>query len=165
MAKNFKKLVFGFILIVLAGFCLLAGFYFMEVKPELASRTKVASTEKINATKQKVEQRVEEIKKAQQQADGSVDLLALTKEAENVYGPEEKSRKEGVLWVDRQTSNFVVTLGALNGVLPGNRLSVYQGNEKLGQVTVDSSFDVISYVHPESSLDLSGNDYYRVTVE
>ena len=135
----------------------------MEVKPELATRSKTPS-EKVTVSQQKIEQRVAEIKKAQQD-DGSVNLSALMKEAEAVYGPQEKNRKEGVLWVDRATSSFVVTLGALNGILPGKQLSVYQGNQKLGQVTVDSSFDVISYVHPENSLDLSGNDYYRVTVE
>ena len=159
--KSFKKLVFGFILIVAAAFLLLVGFYQFKVKPELASRDKINS-QKLSATKQKIDQRAAEIKQAQE---GSINLSTLVKEAEAVYGPQEKSRKEGVLWVDRQSSNFVVTLGALNGILPGSKLNVYQGSEKVGQVTVDTSFDVISYVHPEDSLDLSANDYYSVRIE
>ena len=162
--KSFKKLIFGFVLIVAAGFIFLIGFYQLQVKPELASRSKINS-EKLNATKQKIDQRAAELKQAQMQDEGSVNLSALIKEAEAVYGPQEKVRKEGVLWVDRESANFVVTLGALNGILPGSKLNVYQGTEKVGQVIVDTSYDVISYVHPESSLDLSAEDYYRVAVE
>jgi len=42
-----------------------------------------------------------------------------------------------------------VTLGAIHGLLAGKKLVVYGGDKKLGQVIVDISFDVISYVHPQ----------------
>lgn len=159
--KNFRKIILGFIFICIAAFLLMAGFYFMEIKPELAAREQ---QEKLKASQQKVQARAQEIKKAAQ-PDGAINMASLIKEAEAVYGSEEKNRKEGVLWVDRKTSNIVVTLGALNGLLPGRQLSVYSGADKVGQVTVDTSFDVISNVHPDPSTDLSQNDYYRVVIE
>ena len=162
--KNIKKIVFGFILICIAGFLLISAFYFMKVKPELASR-EIKNQQKLTASKQKIEERAQEIKKVQQQDEGSINMSSLIKESEAVYGAEEKNRKEGVLWVDHQSSNLVVTLGALNGILPGRTLSVYNGEQKIGQVMVDASFDVISYVHPDSSTDLTQNDYYRVVIE
>ena len=160
--KNLKKVGVGLILIALAVVSLVGVFYFLEVKPELAKRDQ-SKSQKLEASKQKLQERATAIQKTQA---GDIDLNALVKQAEAMYGPEEKNRKEGVLWVDRSTSQFVVTLGALNGLLPGKYLTVYDGPTRIGQVAVDTPLDVISYVHPlETSTDFSQGDYYRVVME
>ena len=100
------------------------------------------------------------------EAQKTIHLKSIVNEAEEVYGEEEKMRKEGLLWVDRKSSRFIVTLGALNGVNKGSYLTIYDGDKKVGQAKVESAFDVISYVSPlEKSLNLSTKDYYRVVVE
>ena len=160
--KNSKKIVVGVVLILLAGASLFTAFYFLEIKPELAKREQ-ANSKKLETSKQKVQTRATAIAQAKQD---EVNLVSLVKQAEAVYGPEEKNRKEGVLWIDHETSQFVVTLGALNGLLPGKYLTVYDGQKKIGQVAVDTPLDVISYVHPlGTSMDFSQNDYYRVVIE
>ena len=70
------------------------------------------------------------------------------------------------MWVDRKSSKLVVTLGAVNGLLPGKSLAVYKGDEKIGKVKVETAFDVISYVLPEDEgVKQLENDYYRVVIE
>ena len=95
-----------------------------------------------------------------------MNLNKLVDEAKAVYGEGEQNRKEGFLWIDRKESKWVVTLGALNGVKPGSVLSIYNGNQKVGQVAVDDLFDVISYVHPlEKGPEQFTSDYYRAAIE
>ncbi|MFA5088198.1 MAG: hypothetical protein WC552_04105 [Candidatus Omnitrophota bacterium] len=96
----------------------------------------------------------------------TIELDVLLTQAEKKYGPDEKNRREGLLWLDPQTSVYVVTLGAINGIQPGSLLMVYDGEKKVGQVKVDTPLDVISYVSPvDQSLQRLDNNYFRVVIE
>tara|TARA_B100000745_G_scaffold286395_1_gene222298 strand:- start:184 stop:630 length:447 start_codon:yes stop_codon:yes gene_type:complete len=99
-------------------------------------------------------------------SEGVFTLESLVKEAEAHYDDDEKSRTDGFLWIDRSNSKYVVTLGAVNGVYPEAELTVYDGDDRVGEVIVDTSFDVISYVQPMGTefSDLP-NDYYKVVLE
>jgi predicted Holliday junction resolvase-like endonuclease len=96
----------------------------------------------------------------------SIYLEKLVKEAKEAYGYEEKNRREGRLWIDRKSKTMIATLGAINGVLPGTRLAVYNYNERIGYVTVATPMDVISYIKPTNlSFDKYERDYFRVVLE
>ena len=98
--------------------------------------------------------------------DKVINLQSLVKQAELVYGNGEKQRKEGLLWIDHKSSKIVATLGAVQGILPGHTLTVYDGQKKISQVTVETAFDVISYVRPQNnSPAFTQGNYYRVVVE
>ncbi|MCK5633230.1 hypothetical protein KAH94_05740 [bacterium] len=187
--KNIKKIFIGIVLILLALFCAITAFYFLEVKPKLALRRhskvtdvtvlKKSSQEGVlkileeteenffKNTKEKVFKKKPVLKKSKDKTtqEGVINLNALVRESKAVYSESEKNRKEGILWVDRKTQKLVVTLGAVHGLALESHLTVYDGNFELGQVKVDVLFDVISYVQPEDFLDLSERDYYRIISE
>ena len=97
---------------------------------------------------------------------GEIKLSELVRKAKRVYGSEEKERKEGVLWIDREHSVTLATLGALNGLKPGDQLSVYDGDNKITNVVVDKTLDVISYVQPiDDSVGKLESNSYRVVIE
>lgn len=92
-------------------------------------------------------------------------LKAIVKEAETKYDQEDIQDKEGQMWIDRASSQYLVTLGALHGLQPEQRLAVYYNEKRVGQVAVQTTFDVISYVKPLSGTNLSEDNYYTVIVE
>ncbi|HPB67371.1 MAG TPA: hypothetical protein PLT76_03595 [Candidatus Omnitrophota bacterium] len=95
-----------------------------------------------------------------------VSVSRVVREADKVYDEKVKDAKDGYLWVDRTAPNWVVTLGALNGLSEGSRLSVFDGNEKIDTVKVMMAMDVISYVVPTERLKNQYNaDYFRVVKE
>lgn len=90
----------------------------------------------------------------------------VIRKADRLYGDEEKTRREGLLWIDRKNESFIVTLGALQGLARGSRLTVYDGREKAGMVEVDLAMDVISYVLLVNATAKDfDKDYYRVVPE
>jgi len=163
--RNIRKILFGVFLMVFAGFAVLTAFYQSNVKPDIQTKEKVKAI-RIEANSKKVQRRAEAIQKQmskgktvatlQQQelsespqitrADKSINLERLVKAAQEIYGQAEQQKRQGYLWIDRKNSKYVVTLGAVNGVLAGSRLSVFDGQNKLGEITVETAFDVISYV-------------------
>ncbi|MFA5259834.1 MAG: hypothetical protein WC450_01240 [Candidatus Omnitrophota bacterium] len=110
---------------------------------------------------------VEETNTALLNALGSeVSVSRVIQEADKVYDEKVKTAKDGYLWVDRSSQTWVVTLGALNGLSEGSRLSVFDGNEKIDTVKVAVAMDVISYVVPTERLKNQYNaDYFRVVKE
>ena len=58
-----------------------------------------------------------------------------------------------------------MTLGAINGLSQGSILSVYDGNNKVGEVKVEVALDSISYVMPDEPSAVLNNDYYEVRIE
>ena len=95
-----------------------------------------------------------------------VSLSRVIQEADKVYDEKVKTAKDGYLWVDRSSKTWVVTLGALNGLAQGSRLSVFNGNEKIDTVEVSTAMDVISYVVPTERLKNQYDiDYFRVVKE
>ena len=137
MAKNIKNITIGAGLIVLAIICGITSFYFLEVNPELTRREQA-----------RLRQEAELKAAAQEEA---ISLKAVLKQSEKIYPPQETGRKEGVMWFDRKASRFVVTLGAINGLSKGSVLSVYDGDDKIAEVKVESALDAISYVNPDES--------------
>ena len=98
--------------------------------------------------------------------EGQIRLADILSKTKSIYAREEGSRKEGIFWVDRASSLSMITLGALNGLKPGDRLNVYEGETKITAVAVDKLLDVISYVKPlDKSLAELDADYYRVVKE
>lgn len=98
--------------------------------------------------------------------EGQIKLEDLLSKAKRIYAREEGNRKEGIFWVDRESSLSMITLGALNGLNPGDQLNVYEGETKIAVVTVDKLLDVISYVKPlDKPLTELDEDYYRVVQE
>ncbi|MFP4472974.1 MAG: hypothetical protein ACLFPX_03765 [Candidatus Omnitrophota bacterium] len=78
---------------------------------------------------------------------------------------EERERREGDLWIDRETGIWTVTLGLVNGVEEGHRLAVYQDDKRVGMVAVLDVFDVISHVRPVGLVENFDQDFYQVVLE
>ena len=172
--RNFKKILIGFFLLVIAATSGLTAFYYLKVKPELASREEElsASVEKMKSTATMVKQTVSESKDKQKSGTAEttkasgMNLKSIVDRAKSTYSEAEQKRKEGYLWIDRANSKFIVTLGAVQGLLPGDYLTVYDGDKKIGQVTIETPFDVTAYVRPlGESADLFKKNYYHVVKE
>jgi hypothetical protein len=96
----------------------------------------------------------------------SFELKKLVKAAKQEYDYAERSRKDGVLWVDRADGTLVVTLGAIHGLLPGEQLSVYDADKQFGFVVVETALDTVAYVRPlYKRPDEFFKDHYRVVIE
>jgi hypothetical protein len=90
----------------------------------------------------------------------------LVSAAEKKYGKEERQRKEGDLWIDRDSGDWLITLGAINGIQEKSRLRVYDAADKqIGVVVADIVLDVVSYVHTLEDRGQYTEDSYRVAVE
>jgi len=149
---------------VLAAASGLAAFYILEVKPELASRQSAQITQTMQESEPKIDVTRIKVEEVKVEPGDELNLKSLIEKSVSVHGKEEADRSEGSLWYDKKASRYVVTLGGVNGVLPGTQLGVYRKDKRVGSVTVDTAFDVISYVTPSSNLTL-GTDYYRVLKE
>ncbi len=86
--------------------------------------------------------------------------------AETIYGPQELERGQGVLWIDREASRAIITLGRVNGIKEGSRLGVFSEDLRIGEVEVTLALDIISYADPVN-MDIGdfGNNYYRIVKE
>jgi hypothetical protein len=165
-APGRKSLGVG-IFFLLVSFCSAGGMVFLLM--ENLSRRK----EEVQLLQEKIDVVSEEKDRIQQdnrelaaQLGSSVSVDKIISEAEKIYSDDVKSAKEGYLWVDRSSSNWIVTLGALNGLAAGSRLGVYNGDEKIATVEVSVPLDVISYVLPTDTLkNQYKQDYFRVAEE
>ena len=184
---NKKKNVFiGIFFVVISSVCTFFAFYFMNTKSTVAysrpinfQNTQSESSKdskkflsaiknnidekneiKLNSDKE-ISQEVTYVKKKEK----AINLTALVHASKDVYGEEEKNRREGFLWVDRKSSRCIITLGAYHGLMPGRQLEIYAENKQVGKVEVEVSFDVISYVHPvNKGVSFFDADYYRVVM-
>ena len=95
-----------------------------------------------------------------------LDLDRVVSASKKIHSETEVDRKAGSLWIDRKTGSFVVTLGILNGVTKGNRLAVYEGENKFATLKVNTALDVVSYTEPvDKKLTEFLKDYYTVKME
>ncbi len=160
--KNKSKLIVGLGCIISAFCCIVAVFYFM-------GKTHMASQEKIAALEAKIAELTTGAAPSGTSSakTGSVPMKLddLLTEAQKIHGVTEKDRTEGLLWIDRKSDSYIVTLGALNGLQKGSQLSVYDGTQKMEVVNVDQPFDIISYVNPPKLSSNLNNHFYRVVVE
>ena len=138
--KNLKRIFFGFVLIFLAVSSLAVAMYWPEFQkqffPEMTAPAQKSVLEPVSAPATPV-----------------------------ARDRKESIKKEGFLWVDPASAQYVVTLGKTHGVWEGKKLNVYDGTDLLGQVVVDRALETISYVLPEKSADISKDAYYRVVAE
>jgi len=161
-----KILMIGVFCVVGAFLCVVGVFYFMFAAQQektfevqsLEERLLAADTERDIAQQEAAELR--------QKVGQSIYLEKLLQESARYYGPDEESKREGFLWIDRESDMLLVTLGALNGLDRGHVLRVLDGDDPVGEVKVQTPLDVISYVNPvgQSMEDLP-KDYYRVVWE
>ena len=164
-AHNKTKLIVGLFLVIVAFICLGVLFYYMA-QANSQSQQKIAGLQ-VQLTNLIAEKAVNQMKPSDvKRAAGTPVLLEdLVKKAEEVYGEDEKKQKEGFLWIDKEANSFMVTLGALNGLAKGSRLSVYDGDQKIDEVVVETVLDVIAYVKPQNSPEQYQGTYYRVVIE
>lgn len=167
--KNLKKIFLGVTLLIGGGVCV-SGAIFLLQKPAVSSVESLPPkvSPQHNADSEVIDIRAKftphksDIEEKVSQSE-SIDLSALLSDAENIYGSEEVNRTEGVMWIDREESRYVVTLGAVNGLKQGSQLSVYEGDDVIGKVSVDTLLDVISYVAPAGSdHEKLKDNYYKV---
>ena len=143
--KNLKKIFFGFVLIFLSVFSLAVALYWPEFQKQFFPQAAAVPAQKNVAP-----------------APVGAPVVTPVAAVRDQQGP---VKKEGFLWVDPASSQYIVTLGKTDGVPEGKRLKVYDGTDLLGQVVVDRSLGTVSYVVPETKLDISQNAYYRVVAE
>ncbi|MBI3617880.1 MAG: hypothetical protein HY210_06655 [Candidatus Omnitrophica bacterium] len=139
--KNLKRIFFGFVLIFLAVFSLAVAMYWPEFQKQFLPEMAVPAREKI------------------------VPVSTPAQETKVAAGEKKSAPKEGFLWVDPVSSQYIVTLGKTHGVREGKKLNVYNGTNLLGQVAVARALETVSYVLPEKSADISKDAYYRVVAE
>jgi hypothetical protein len=165
-SANKTQLFLGLLLILVAFLCVVAVFYFLmnaqtEKLGEISTLKEQISV--LNIENGLSRQKASEL---EQKVGRSLNMQRILEEADKIYDPAEKKRKEGYLWIDRETNTFLVTLGALNGLNVGSRLTVYDKTEKMGFVRVETALDVISYVQPvNKTMNDFAQDYYRVVFE
>ncbi|MCB9747324.1 MAG: hypothetical protein H6755_02850 [Candidatus Omnitrophica bacterium] len=167
--KNIKKIFIGIIFLAIAGLCLGVAWNLLR---ESASSAAIIPPENlpskiVNEVVDNREKTVEPQSEPARESErsDSIDLAILVKNAQTLYGQEEIDRKEGVLWIDQEQSRFVITLGAVQGLVKGSELSVYNGNKAIGKVKVETLLDVVSYVEPIDIEELMKDNYYNVIID
>ena len=162
------RILVGLIFIMAGMGCGVALFYFMKAPPLLSCDSKTrgpAEPSVFPAENQKTQTTPSEgpLKPIRE----PMTLSTLVQKAEVLYDEKEKSRTEGLLWIDRKNSSFIVTLGVLHGLQPGSTLAIYDGNQKIDMAQVDVPWDVISYVKPLNKQFpyQFQRDYYRAVLE
>ena len=164
--SNKKKILLGVLFVGLGLFCLIGVFYLMINNQQAGAKENSDLREQLTFLKTEKEAGDQKIEELQQAAGKSVRLEKVLEAANETYDSKEKERREGFMWVDREGQNWVITLGALNGISVGSRLSVYDGETKIGTIKVKTPLDVISYVQPvDKSMEELKDDYYRVVLE
>ena len=138
--KNLKRIFFGFVLIFLAVFSLAVAMYWPEFQKQFFPEMTAPAQENVPALV-------------------SAPATSAAREQQGSV------KKEGFLWVDPASSQYMVTLGKTHGIWEGEKLNVYDGTDLLGQVAVDRALETVSYVLPEKSVDISKDAYYRVVAE
>lgn len=185
--KNIKRIVGGFVLMILAVISAGAAFYFLETRPQIWGENLSASQRKSlpapaghlrkgGAVASSVA-RGEPYEEAAGTDGTSLSSLHDKRGPEGMMsasggqtgGPlaSRQTGQEGFLWIDRVSSLHVMTLGRIHGVESGRRVAIFDGTDRIGEVTVDQALEGTSYVHPSpgQAMDLSRSDYYRAVVE
>jgi hypothetical protein len=164
--KNKTFLLAGLSLIVFSFFCVAAILYVIGQKNQTDAK-RVASLQ-VELSNLMVGKGRKELKRSDAVLTERepIDLDEFLAKAETIYGPQELQRKEGIMWIDRKSSQCMINLGVVNGLTEGSRLKIYDGDKTLGEVSVQMPLDVISYVQPvdKTLVDFS-NDYYRVSLQ
>ena len=164
--SNKNKMLAGIFFVGMSFVCLTGVFYFMINNQKAKAQETATLNEQITLLKTEKEAGERKLAEIEKSLGKSVRLENVLQAANQTLDPKEKDRREGYLWVDRQGQSWIITLGALNGVSIGTRLTVYDGETKVGIIKVLTPLDVISYVQPlDDSVKGLKDDYYRVVLE
>ncbi len=100
-------------------------------------------------------------------ATGPVDREAFIARAKSLYGEDELTRKEGLLWIEPEEAQCIITLGQINGAFSGARLDIFEGNNLFTEAVVKKASDLTAYVEmvDKSPVELKGNYYKAVLKE
>jgi len=173
--SNKIKVMLGLGLIAVAFICIIAvSFYIDRRNQDSIQEIDVLQVELANLIAQQSEDILSASDKEKVMRD-PIRLEDVLARAQIIYGEGELERKNGILWVDRKSSQLIITLGLVNGLVPGTYLGVYEEklqangtviNEKVDDVIVEKTYDIISYVKPtKMALDDFNRDYYRVSMK
>lgn len=172
---NKNNIIFGLVLILVAFFCGATAFVFMNA--QTAADSQKLAVLQVQLTNLIAQKSTPFLSKADQDLvkKEPVEPEDILRRTQKVYGPQEASRRDGILWIDRDKAACMITLGAANGLKPGSRLSIYQDvkdvdskviSQKIADAVVDKAYDIISYIRiNERPLNDFSKDYYRVTVD
>lgn len=169
------KISIGLLLIIIAFGCVIAASYFIDQRnKESDEELEVIQVQLANLISEKSQSFLSQsdLEKVEREPIRIEDVLA---KAEIIYGADELKRRDGILWIDRESSQCMITLGIVNGLVSGSYLDVYEEKEledgtlraeKVDDVVVEKTYDIISYVRPvKKTLDDFTRDYYRVRVK
>jgi len=163
--QNKTKIVIGMVFIVAAFICVGAIFYFMgnieKEKTEKIARLEAHLTNLIMERSAVIFEE-EGVKKVKREP---IKVASLVEKAEDIYGEEERKRREGVLWIDQKSLQGIVTLGAVNGLRQGSEVHVFDKGKAIGIVVVEIPLDIISYVNPAQDVSIFKKEYYRVVFD
>ncbi|MEW5894850.1 MAG: hypothetical protein AB1650_03685 [Candidatus Omnitrophota bacterium] len=162
---NKTTLFMGLLFIVLSFGCIAGVLYQFFIDYQGASKEMADMKEKIvvlDADKSVAEQKVREFSKRVGQ---EIEMDKFLAAAEAKYGDKESQRKEGDLWINRVSGEWMVTLGAMNGVKKGTRMRVFDRDAQIGVVVADTVLDVVSYVYSLEDSDRFSEGIYKVALE
>lgn len=174
MTSKFK-IILGLVFVACAFICAMTVFYFIHQKTtDSLKENSSLQVQLANLIAEKGESFLSESDRRRVRRD-PIDFEDLLAHTEKVYGEQELSRKDGVLWVDRASQACMITLGAANGLVKGSSLGLYEDvagprgtavSQKISDVVVEQAYDIVSYVKlVDKTLDDLTRDYYRVTVK
>ncbi len=164
--KNKIQLLAGLIMVIISFLCVVAVFFFLGQDQRYKQEEIAAMEAQVsNLINEKAESQMTQ--DDHQRAKGqTIDVIDFVARKQNLYSEEELNRREGILWIDRQTGHFIITLGIVHGLEQGEYLDVMENNNVIARLRVDSPLDVISYTSPvaQAMNDFQGN-YYRVAIK
>ncbi len=156
-----KLIVIGLTCIFIAFICVVGILYVLLGHQQVADQ-KVEELQNhvtvLNSEKEQAESKIQDLAAiAGKELNLTVDPDTV---ADELSG--DPARQEGDLWIDRANGLWVITLGAAHRMQEGQRLVVYDGNNRQGVAVVEKVLDVISYVQPLEDPSLYTKDVYRV---
>ena len=164
--KNKTILLAGLSLIIFSFLCAAVILYIIGQKNQTNAQ-KIASLE-VQLANSMLEKGQKNLKRSDSVLTGRepINLEDFLAKAQSIYGPQELQRRDGILWIDRKSDQCMINLGIANGLTEGSRLQIYDGDKKLGEVTVEKPLDIISYVKPvDKTLEEFTSNYYRVSLQ
>lgn len=138
--KNF--IIYGVVLLAISYFLLLCAFYILNRENKTSTGLReVLEAEKSNYT----EQSKEVLIKIVQYRDESKPPEAVVRPS-SPQGGKRPVEKEGILWINRELSTCIITLGTNDGLENGMLIDIYDGKIKAGKARVIQMYNTISYV-------------------
>ncbi|PIR34539.1 MAG: hypothetical protein COV36_00620, partial [Alphaproteobacteria bacterium CG11_big_fil_rev_8_21_14_0_20_44_7] len=130
-ADHNKRQIFIGIFLMIAAFTGVVAIFYLMIDDQQKKLTEIAELkEESGVLTAEREVALRKAKELEEKVGTSFELKKLIKAAKQEYGYQERARKEGDLWIDRSDGTFVITLGAVHGLLPGDQLSVYDDDKQ-----------------------------------